>query len=184
MDWKHGIGSGNPLLGFPPTLREINSNTAEWKSVSRAEAISWFRKAPVVLLEPFAAGATIRWFNESSPYYSGAGPYRFDGLRYYVYIQTIESVKAPSGPSRSAASEVEWEPIFAEPEPEEFFVELDVKKPDGAPAGGVVYAVELPDGSLRKGRLDSKGQARVQSPVQGQFKISFPEMDASAWEPA
>jgi hypothetical protein len=187
MDWKFRPGTSRPNFGFPPNARDIMSKPAVWKSIGRSEAVSRFRHVPVVVVEIGGTGATARWFNESSPFYSTTGRFRSDALRYYAYIGGAVKATAPRAPSRRA-SEPELEPMLPEPEPEpasEFYwVELDVQNEGGGPAGGVVYAVELPDGSIRKGRLDSQGRAKVQSPVQGQYKVSFPGLDASAWEPA
>lgn len=72
-----------------------------------------------------------------------------------------------------------------EEEPEELtYVAIELVDEDGQPVGGERYRLELPDGSVREGRLNSNGYARVSDIDPGQCTLTFPGLDASAWEPA
>ncbi|MGZ5114685.1 MAG: hypothetical protein ACXWCY_03300 [Burkholderiales bacterium] len=47
------------------------------------------------------------------------------------------------------------------------------------------YELELPDGEIRKGKLDSNGRAYVgEIKVPGQCRVCFPEIDAKEWRAA
>lgn len=55
---------------------------------------------------------------------------------------------------------------------------------DGEPIADEKYQIELPDGSLREGYLDAEGKARLDDIPPGNCKVTFPELDQEAWEPA
>jgi hypothetical protein len=46
------------------------------------------------------------------------------------------------------------------------------------------YRVELPDASVREGKLDSNGEARFVDIDPGTCKVTFPDQDASEWRAA
>lgn len=46
------------------------------------------------------------------------------------------------------------------------------------------YRVQLPDGSLREGRLDAQGRARLDGVPPGSCQVTFPELDAAEWRRA
>ena len=52
---------------------------------------------------------------------------------------------------------------------------------DGQPVPGLVYRIELPDGTVEKGKLDSKGSARVTEIDPGMCDITFPELAGQEW---
>ena len=43
------------------------------------------------------------------------------------------------------------------------------------------YRVTLPDGSIKEGKLDEEGKARVEGVDPGTCQVTFPDMDASEW---
>jgi len=51
----------------------------------------------------------------------------------------------------------------------------------GKPVPGEAYRIELPDGSIKEGNLDSQGQARVDGIDPGNCKITFPNIDKKSW---
>jgi hypothetical protein len=53
---------------------------------------------------------------------------------------------------------------------------------DGLPVPGARYRIVLQDGTVVEGVLDGRGIA-VQEEVEGDAKVSFPDIDAAAWEP-
>jgi hypothetical protein len=63
------------------------------------------------------------------------------------------------------------------------WIELELIDEAGKPVPGKMYELVLPDGLIRRGSLDSKGQARITDIDAGTCKVLFPELDAEAWEP-
>jgi hypothetical protein len=64
------------------------------------------------------------------------------------------------------------------------FVEIELAYEDGKPASAVKYEVELPDGSIKRGFLDSKGKARVEGVDPGSCKVRFPDIHDQDWQQA
>jgi hypothetical protein len=71
-----------------------------------------------------------------------------------------------------------------EDEEKKAWIEIEMVDEDDEPVAGVRYKIELPDGSVSEGSLDSNGFARVDGIEPGNCKVSFPELDKSAWEKA
>jgi len=55
---------------------------------------------------------------------------------------------------------------------------------DNKPVPGMLYRITLPDASVAEGTTDEKGEAKVEGFEPGSCKISFPQLDQEAWEPA
>jgi hypothetical protein len=65
------------------------------------------------------------------------------------------------------------------------WVEIELIDADDKPVADEAYRLQLPDGSIRTGKLDAKGRAYVGDIVApGQCKVCFPEIDAREWRPA
>jgi hypothetical protein len=62
------------------------------------------------------------------------------------------------------------------------WIEINLKDPDGKPVPGERYQIQLPDGSIQEGYLDGYGHAEYYDINPGNCKVSFPDMDADAWE--
>lgn len=87
---------------------------------------------------------------------------------------TLEALAPPDG----------FEPPEVAP-PEEVvtsWVEIEMVDEEGQPWRDEYYEITLPDGKVRKGYLDAKGQAHVLLPAADETKVSFPRLDAEAWE--
>jgi type VI secretion system secreted protein VgrG len=72
----------------------------------------------------------------------------------------------------------------AQEEPETTWIEIELVDCDDNPIAGESYEIELPDGSVAAGTTDEKGLARVVGFEPGDCKITFPNLDKDAWEPA
>ncbi len=78
-------------------------------------------------------------------------------------------------------------PAFKKAEAEETdtsWIEIELIDENDQPVAGERYEITTPDGKVAKGSLDSKGFARLENIKPGSCKISFPELDKDAWEPA
>jgi hypothetical protein len=72
------------------------------------------------------------------------------------------------------------EPISEEPEN---YIHIRLVGEDDVGLPGIRYRLLLPDQSIREGTLDGAGSAIVRGRFSGTCKVSFPELDAHAWEP-
>lgn len=52
---------------------------------------------------------------------------------------------------------------------------------DGKPVNNEVYRVTLPNGTVREGRSDAQGRAKIEGIAMGNCTISFPNIDANDW---
>lgn len=69
------------------------------------------------------------------------------------------------------------------PNPEETaWIEIELVDEAGHPIPGEIYKVTMPDGRGYKGSLNNHGWTRIEGFKPGQCKISFPRLDADAWE--
>ncbi len=82
-----------------------------------------------------------------------------------------------------AASPDEWENALG-PSEEKTWIEIELLGEDGKGIASEKYRVELPDGSVREGALDSRGFARVDGIDPGTCSVTFPALDKDAWAPA
>jgi hypothetical protein len=64
------------------------------------------------------------------------------------------------------------------------WIEIVLLGEDDRPIVGERYRIELRDGSAIEGRIGSTGLVRVEGIEPGDCVVSFPRLDASAWEPA
>jgi hypothetical protein len=57
------------------------------------------------------------------------------------------------------------------------WIGIELKDDDGNPIPGEEYQVKLPDGSIKSGRLDDQGKARVENiPEGGTAEVIFPRI--------
>ncbi len=75
----------------------------------------------------------------------------------------------------------EWKPQEVE-EKESSWIEIEMVDEDGQPWPGEEYELTLPDGSIKRGTLDSQGLAHVYLPEKGECQIGFPNLDRRAWD--
>lgn len=63
------------------------------------------------------------------------------------------------------------------------WIALELVDQDGEPVANEKFKVELPDGSVQTGNLDSQGKFRIEEiDPPGTCKVSFPELDAADWK--
>ncbi|MCK6556303.1 type VI secretion system tip protein VgrG [Candidatus Binatia bacterium] len=64
---------------------------------------------------------------------------------------------------------------------EKTWVEIELLDEDERPVAGEEYRLDLADGSVRRGRLDANGKARVENIDPGTCELTFPNLDANDW---
>src|SRR5687767_6564954 len=64
------------------------------------------------------------------------------------------------------------------------WIEIEMVDEANQPVAGEKYKIELSDGSASEGTLGSDGKARLDGIEPGSCKVSFPDLDAEAWEKA
>ena len=62
------------------------------------------------------------------------------------------------------------------------WIEIELVDELGQPVAGEAYTIKLPDGEQLYGTLDGRGCAHVAVPDPGMCEVSFPALDAAAWE--
>lgn len=99
-----------------------------------------------------------------------------------VLVSRIEVVHRPA--AAAEAAEPAAEAVVKEPaRAERSWIEIEMVDELGVPVAGDTYEIELPDGSIRRGSLDSRGRARIIEIDPGTCKIQFPDLDAGTWGP-
>jgi hypothetical protein len=62
------------------------------------------------------------------------------------------------------------------------WIEIELVDEENGPVPGERYRIELSNGSIREGSLDSEGRARCEGIPRGNCNITFPDLDKDAWE--
>lgn len=62
------------------------------------------------------------------------------------------------------------------------WIEIRLLDEDGEPVADERYEVQLPDGNVESGRLDSNGLAGFYSIDPGTCRVSFPDLDGADWK--
>lgn len=66
--------------------------------------------------------------------------------------------------------------------PSTSWIEIELVDEEDEPVPDVQYRIELVDGSIREGRTSPEGRARITGIDPGTCKVSFPDLDGSAWK--
>ena len=172
-------------MAKPPSKRQESPHSVrpddvfrrpwEWEPISREVARTLVGRTPVVV----AANRNASWFRPENPLYGGVGPFPLSALRYYRYTGvSARKGGGTSGAARKAEPPPEPPPAEA-PVPELTWIEIELVDSEGRAVPAAKYAIELPDGSVRRGQLDAGGRARVDGIQPGLCNVSFPALQAS-----
>jgi hypothetical protein len=71
-----------------------------------------------------------------------------------------------------------------EAEEETSWIDIELVDDAGSPVPGERYVVKLSDGCEARGTLDANGYAHIDKIPPGNCDVSFPKLDAAAWEKA
>ena len=96
--------------------------------------------------------------------------------------QTEATPRQVEAARRESVAPPEDEIVLGEPEPEKTWIEIELIDKNGMPVGNERYKLTLPDGSVKWGRLDSDGKARVERLQPGACQVTFPDRDQEVWE--
>ena len=67
-------------------------------------------------------------------------------------------------------------------EAEKHWIGIELKDEEGNPVADESYRVKLPDGTIRTGRLDADGKARIEDVPAGKHQINFPRLHGDEWK--
>jgi hypothetical protein len=105
----------------------------------------------------------------------------------------VAEIKAEQIKTKSGKYGSEKVKPFKAPEPDEAededeqtsWIEVELVDMEDNPVPGEAYEITLADGeTVASGTLDENGLARVDGTEPGTCKITFPNLDKDAWEPA
>jgi hypothetical protein len=63
-------------------------------------------------------------------------------------------------------------------------LEVELTDVDGKPVRDVRFVAEWSDGTTREGVTDDQGRGKIENVEEGEHSVTFPDVDASAWEAA
>ena len=87
--------------------------------------------------------------------------------------------------AKAAMEALKDSPLLKKGDPKKkSWVEVSLVDEAGQPVAYERYRVTAPDGTVREGYLNAKGLGRVDGIDPGTCKITFPNLDKDAWEPA
>lgn len=64
------------------------------------------------------------------------------------------------------------------------WIGVELKDADGNPVAGMRFQVKASDGRVAGGTTGPDGKGKVEGIPEGQYQITFPELDKSAWQVA
>lgn len=96
----------------------------------------------------------------------------------------VAKAKAEQLQTKSGKYGEQKAPTFqgSESDEKKSWIEIQMLDETDKPVPSVRYEIKLPDGSVAGGTLDQNGKARVEGFDPGTCQVSFPELDAEAWE--
>lgn len=83
-----------------------------------------------------------------------------------------------SGASSSGASSSATQDQPAETH----WIGIELKDEEGNPVADESFRVKLADGSIKSGRLDAEGKARIEDVPAGKHEINFPRLHGDDWK--
>jgi type VI secretion system secreted protein VgrG len=90
---------------------------------------------------------------------------------------TVEEPKPPPEP------EVPREEPKTRPVKEKTWIRIRVVDAEGkTPVPGVAYQLRMPNGAIKRGRVDENGEVSFHGIDPGECELALPELDGSAWE--
>jgi len=102
-------------------------------------------------------------------------------VNFEIQFEGTVQEMTPREAEEAAREEAEAEAAAAQEE-EATWLEIELLDDEGKPVPGEQYQVALPDGTIRAGRLDADGRARIEGLDPGTCKVSFPNLDERSWK--
>ena len=99
-------------------------------------------------------------------------------------FKAVQGQRAPGQTDSVQAKPFKPAEDQAEDQPSSW-IEIELVDMEDEPVRGQAYEITLPDGeTVASGTLDENGFARINGIEPGTCKVSFPDLDQDAWEPA
>lgn len=134
-------------------LVNINTGSGPPVTAPTAKATSPTKAEDPAIADKSDPGKDVRY---------GAEPGEYEPLE-------VTSIEAPPAEEEEVDEEKTW-------------IEIEMVDDVGEPCAGERYEIELPNGKIRKGKLDANGLARQENLDPGSVTVRFPRLDAEAWE--
>lgn len=119
------------------------------------------------------SGGSIGNSNSISFMLDETEPYQADGTKFGHNVR-YNAAEAASSAAGGSSSDETREPTW---------IEIELIDEAGMPCPDEAYEIILPDGKKIGGTLDKDGRAHVAVKDPGSCQITFPRLDAAAWEP-
>jgi type VI secretion system secreted protein VgrG len=113
---------------------------------------------------------------------SGSGATSGSAIALKAVEAPIDADSAVPGQDVAYSAQPQEDEPLDEEEQDTSWVEIEMVDENGQPWPGEYYEVTLPDGKVKKGYLDSNGQAHVPLPDATVTQVSFARLDGRAWE--
>ncbi len=147
--------------------------------VEAAETASWTAKTTEIQADKLSFvvdGKVVLAVSKSGNVELGVSKLTVDGKS--IALSGAKVKKIAAGSAASATPQVQaLQPIPGDTAT----VDVELTDQDGNPIANEWFRVEFPDGTVREGRLDAAGRARVPGPKDGNAKVTFPRMHEKAW---
>jgi hypothetical protein len=118
---------------------------------------------------------------------AASGILRPEGGAKSVLVSRVETTALQDETERREEAEQSEESqeeaaAVSEETPATTWIELELMDASGNPVPNESYKITMPDGSIKYGRLDRKGTARIEKLQPGSCQVTFPDRDEEVWE--
>ncbi len=109
---------------------------------------------------------------------SGTGKYGSTPLKAF----RPAAVEIGSSPDATQSQQAGSNPD-GQPQKPKSWIAIELVDENNQAVAGEAYSIVMPDGTVAEGTLDEKGRARIDGTDPGSCKITFPNLDKTAWKP-
>ena len=195
-----------PSVAHSPRMSEIRRESWRfWTSFGEVLVVrGWDRQAgdeALALQQAFARGALDDWLRDPAQRTSllalygdlvGAAPYLVPieatpglaaRLARALEQGEIVALRVPGASVSGGGGGTKKDEKKDDPPPakEKTWIRIKVIDPDDKPVAGIAYAMKVPDGSSRSGKVDGDGEADIDGIDPGMCELSLDDLDGGDW---